>query len=140
MRATQRSDGLVFVTVLRIESWVRNMNQIREVMAPTLQQIEAAIRELDGETRNLLTLGTGSVAHMGIGGGPSSYIVYATFDNDTFHNLIVPSAEGVTRLVAGGQESEYPARLCVGIRQALAAARTFGAFGTLDPALSWETQ
>ena len=108
---------------------------------PSWNDIETAIRSLDGETRTLVVLGIGNpVPHMGIGGGTGGqYILYETPDNLTFHNLINPNADkGKVRLKAGGQEAEYRSKLCVRLAEVLQAARTYAESGQIDPTLNWE--
>jgi hypothetical protein len=108
---------------------------------PSWNDIEKAIRGLDGETRTLVVLGIGNpVPHMGIGGGTGGqYILYETPDNLTFHNLINPNTDkGKVRLTAGGQEAEYRSKLCVRLAEVLQAAKTYAESGQLDPTLDWE--
>jgi len=110
---------------------------------PTWRDIETAIRRLNGDTCTLLMLGIGEpVPHMGIGGGENGrYIVYATLDNWTFHNLINPgAAAGKSLLVAGGQRGDYANRQLVGLQEALRAAKTYAEAGQLDSTLVWEKQ
>jgi immunity protein Imm1 of predicted polymorphic toxin system len=112
-----------------------------ERLNPSWNDIETAIRGLDGQTRTMVVLGIGNpVPHMGIGGGTNGqYILYETPDNLTFHNLINPNADqSKVRLIAGGQESEYRAKLCVGLAEVLRAAKSYAESGQLDPTLNWE--
>ena len=115
-----------------------------EKQNPTWADIEAAIRRLDGETCTLVCLGIGEppVPHMAIGGGTAAkYIVYHTQDNRTFYNLINPEpAAGRCLLKAGGQFGDYELRLCVGLKEALRAARTYAQTGQSDATLTWERQ
>jgi hypothetical protein len=110
---------------------------------PTWQDIEVAIRRLDGDSCSLLSLGFDDpVPHMGIGGGEDGkYIVYATADNWVFHNLIHPQAPpGKSLLVAGGQRGAYANKQCVGLPEVLRAAKTYAESGQLDSSLVWEKQ
>ena len=114
----------------------------REVIAnPDWSQIESAIRELDGNTKTLVTSGEDDETYITIGGGNGGkYIVSVTFDNLEFHNLIDLSKPNQTEtLVVGGQEGIYPAKMCVDLLRCLLAARTFTECGKLDSLLSWET-
>ena len=81
---------------------------------PTWEDIEAAIRRLDGNTCTLLCLGIGKppVPHMGIGGVEDGcYVVYCTLDKRTFHKLIDAQAPvGKRVLTAGGQRGDYNLR------------------------------
>lgn len=88
----------------------------------------------------ILGIGPPPVPHMAIGGGDSGrYIVYATPDNLTFYKLINPQApSGRCSLVAGGQRADYELRLCVGLQEALRAAKVYAETGRHDPALKWD--
>lgn len=125
---------------LSVEKWVGNRNEREVIKNPRWSQIEAAIRELDGKRKTLVTLGADGEAYMSIGGGESGkYIVSVTFDNIDFQNLIDSSQPDATeKLVVGGQEGIYPAKMCVDLLPCLLAARTFSASGQLDRLLCWE--
>jgi len=106
-------------------------------------EIESAIRLLDGDIKTLLVLSTGDVVpHLSIGGGNDLYVCYATFDNESFHNLIDPSkaSDQELPLVAGGQEGLYPAQQCVNLETVLIAARAFAEDGKLSDAVSWQSE
>jgi len=109
---------------------------------PSWIDIETAIRSLDGDTRTLLVLGIGDppVPHMAIAGGEEGqYIVYTTLDNMIFHKLIKPEAPpGKCLLVAGGQRGEYDRKMCVGLFEAIRAAKTYCETGKEDPSLVWQ--
>jgi hypothetical protein len=76
---------------------------------------------------------------MAIGGGPHEYIVYLTLDNDIFHYLVDPAKSDAERkLVVGGQEGTYSAKLCVGVAAVMQAAKTFAELGTMDRSVDWE--
>jgi hypothetical protein len=115
-----------------------------EHLNPSWPEIEAAIRRLDGKDCTLLVLGIGEppVPHMAIGGGEDGlYIVYTTPDNRTFYKLVNPKAPpGKRLLVAGGQRGDYDCRICVGLSDAITAAKTYAETGQCDPTLSWEKQ
>jgi Immunity protein Imm1 len=112
-----------------------------ELDNPTCEDIEAAIRRLDGDSCSLLILGIGNppTPHMAIGGGEHGrYIVYATPDNIVFHKLIDPDAgAGKCLMVAGGQRGNYDLELCVSLTRALRAAKSYAETGGLDPTLTW---
>lgn len=114
----------------------------RQMENPTWEQIETAIRRLDGERCTLLILGVGDpVPHMGIGGGEDGkYIVYATPDNMSFHTLVNPGAPpGKCMLTAGGQAGDYELKRCVSLREVLLAAKTYAETGQIEAGLSWES-
>jgi hypothetical protein len=113
-----------------------------EVQHPAWKDIESAVRRLNGGSCSLLILGIGPppVPHMAIGGGDQGrYIVYVTPDNVVFYKLVNPNApQGKWLMVAGGQEGDYDLELCVGLTEALQAAKTYAESGMLDPKLAWK--
>ena len=130
----------MFVLDLSVEKWTGNKNESEFIENPNWSQIESAIRELDGKIRTLVTLGVDEDTYMTIGGGESKkYVLSATFDNMNFLNLVDLSQPDTTeKLVVGGQEGIYQARMCVDLLSCLLAARTFAESGKLDSLLSWQ--
>lgn len=130
----------MFISDLSIEKWVSNKNESDFIEKPSWTQIESAIRELDGKSKTLVTLGVDEDTYMTIGGGESrKYIVSVTFDNISFHNLVdLSKPDGTEKLVVGGQEGIYPTKMCVDLFPSLVAARTFAESGKLDSLLSWQ--
>ena len=114
-----------------------------EQLSPNWEDIEKAIRRMDGNLCSLVILGIGDpTPHMGIGGGrDGKYVLYATPDNWVFYNLVDPNASpGEQVLIAGGQPAEYPNRQCLGLAEVLCAAKTYSETGQLDSSLVWEEQ
>lgn len=75
-----------------------------------------------------------------IGGGENDvYVVTATFDNNSFYNLIIKSQIGEPiQLVAGGQQGEYPHKMCVENNSMFLAVKSFVLTGKLDSSFTWE--
>jgi hypothetical protein len=135
----QKSDtSLVFK--LSAEEWLSNSNQGELIKDPNWVQIEAAIRDLDGKSKTLVTLKSDDETYMNIGGGKSGkYVVTATFDNTKFYVLVnLSKSDEKETLVVGGEEKNYPAKMCVDLLHCLVAARTFTESGKLDALLDWE--
>ena len=132
----------MFVLNLSAENWVGNQDEGDLIANPTWSQIEKAIRELDGKSKTLVTLGVDDECYMSIGGGESGkYIVNVTFDNVSFHNLVEPSKpDAIDKLVVGGQEGNYSAKMSVNLERVLLAAQTFTVSGKLEKSLSWEEE
>lgn len=129
----------MFVVDMTTEKWVDNQNEADLIENPSWNQIETAIRELDGEKHTLVTLGINEDIYMSIGGGENKYIVTATSDNLNFYVLIdATKFQQVETLVVGGQKGNYPANQCVDLLRCLLAARTFTELGKLDSLLIWE--
>jgi len=106
------------------------------------RQIKQGIRELNGTSKTFVTLGADDGCYMSSGGGESDqYIVNITLDKVSFHNLVVLSKpEAREKLVVGGQEGNYSARMCVNKERALLAAQTFTVSGQFQISLSGEEE
>jgi Immunity protein Imm1 len=129
----------MFVVDMTTEKWIGNKNEGDLIENPSWNQVEKAIRELDGEHQTLVTLGVNEDTYMSIGGGENKYIVTVTFDNFNFYILIDSTkSEQIEKLVVGGQKGNYPANQCVDLLRCLLAARTFTELGKLDDLLTWE--
>ena len=131
----------MFVSDLSVEKWIDNFNQDELIENPTWEQIETAIRELNGKNKTLVTLGSEDETYMSVGGGRGGkYVVTVTFDNLDFHVLVnfLKADKKVEKLIVGGQEGNYSAKMCVDLLPCLLAARTFSESGKLDSLLSWE--
>lgn len=88
----------------------------------------------------MLTIQGPGEQHLAVGGGSGRYVVYATFDNCDFLNLLAATVDdGSVLLNAGGQEGDYSARQIVDLTQAEKAARAFFAGLRLDPRLPSST-
>jgi len=106
------------------------------------RQIEQGIRELNGTTKTLVTLGADDECYMSIGGGESGkYMVNIICDKVSFHDLVVSSKlDAREKLVVGEQEGNYSVRMCVNLETALLAAQTFTVSGQLPISLSGEEE
>ena len=110
-----------------------------DVPRPSWPQIETAIRALDGKRRTMVILGADGESHLTVGGGSSNrYVVYMTFDNMQFLNLMSRDrADKTVRLFVGGQDGLFPDNSVVDIALALRAAKTFAETGQPDPLCKW---
>lgn len=126
---------------IRGDCWDGVLNHEWHIDAPTVDEFEHALQRLDARCFTMLTIQGDGVLHMTIGGGAGRYVVYATFDNEEFWNLLCREpAKGIILLNAGGQEGDFPATHVVSIEQACAAGRVFLDACKLDPAQQWERQ
>jgi hypothetical protein len=93
----------MFVVDMTTEKWIGNQNEGDLIENPSWNQVEKAIRELDGENQTLVTLGVNEDTYMSIGGGKNKYIVTVTFDNFNFYILIDSAkSEQIETLIVGG--------------------------------------
>lgn len=111
------------------------------VLSASAEDLDQALDRLDARTYTMLTIAGDGEQHLAIGGGGGRYVVYATFDNERFWNLLRSEpVDGVELVTAGGQEGEYPAMQVVTLSQARAAGRVFLDAGKLDPDQEWGEQ
>jgi hypothetical protein len=128
----------MFVLDMTTEKWVGNKNLGSFIENPNWNQIESAIRELDGVNHTLVTIGADEETYMSIGGGAGKYVVTVTFDNFDFYILMDSSkSNDIEKLVIGGQGGNFPANQCIDLLRCLLAARTFALEGKLDELLTW---
>jgi hypothetical protein len=135
----QKSEtNLVFK--LSAEKWVSNSNEGELIKDPNWIKIEAAIRELDGNTKTLVTLKSDDETYMKIRRGKSGkYVVTATFNHKIFNFLVnLSKSDEIEKLIVDEQEENYPPKRCVDLLHCLLAARTFTESGKLDALLDWE--
>ncbi|MDF5735010.1 MULTISPECIES: Imm1 family immunity protein [unclassified Nostoc] len=129
----------MFISKFSVEHWLGNQNRGCVEQAQSWLEIEAAIKELNGQRKTLVTLETEGETHMAIGGGIQKYMVYVTFDNDNFHYLVDPSKSDTDEtVIVGGQEGIYPAKSCIDLNRTLKAAKTFAELGTMEKSVIWE--
>lgn len=141
----------MYIETLSFEDWQGIHNRGEIITDPTLEQVEAALRDLDGSRRTLVTLQAPDGSYLAIGGGNDGrYVVSATISSGTMggeeiFNLTSPydaeqRSETLTRcwVVTGGQGADYPRRETVELERALHAARVYAERGVLDSSLPWE--
>ena len=71
----------MYATALSTDFWQAVRCDASDIAHPSPEDIEAAIKALDGKHRTTVTI-TRNDAHLAVGGGTGGqYVVYATFDN-----------------------------------------------------------
>lgn len=126
---------------IRGDRWDGPLNHDWTIEDASPADFERALEQLDGRSRTMLTVEGDGQRHLTVGGGAGRYVVYISFDNDDFWNLLCPIPQaGIVLLNAGGQEGDYPAKQIVDLAQARAAGRAFFDHQGLDPAQQWEKQ
>lgn len=127
--------------VMQGDSWRGVLNDEWHVDDPSWDDVSRAIQRLDAKTFTMVTIQRPGEQHLSVGGGGGQYVVYATFDNGDFWNLVSRTVDdGTVLLNAGGQDGEYPARQIVDLHQAQTAARAFFENTQLEPSLCWQKQ
>ena len=123
------------------DRWDGALNDEWQVDRASDSDFEEALLRLDAQVYTMLTIWDEDDAGLTIGGGAGRYVVYATFGNEDFWNLLRSEpADGMVLLNAGGQEGDFPANRVVDIEQAAAAGRVFLYSRRLDPSQRWQKQ
>src|SRR5262249_20693878 len=116
----------------------------REILNPSLEEIESSIRGLDGRCCSLVMLFTDQASNLSIAGGNDErFVVDVTHGiNGPYTSLLdadpdssKPVAE--VDVVVGGQEVPYPENRVVGLNKALVAAKYWAKYGKEDPSMLW---
>lgn len=115
--------------------------QEKIIEKPSWEQIEAAIRLLNNQTKNDLYLHGGVNSWLCVGGGEGQYVLTGTANNDSFPVLVNPQKASTPKLVLiiGGQAGEYSANCVHDLSQTLQATRDFYDFGGFSSITSWST-
>jgi len=136
-----KNDSQSFTPRIEGDDWEGLTDRDWSIDNPTDVDLDHAVDRLDAQRYTLLTVCGEGESHLMVGGGGGQYIVYVTFDNWDFWNLLRSTpATGKVMLNAGGQEGDYPARQIVTKEQAVGAARFFLRERCLDPNQTWEKQ
>jgi Immunity protein Imm1 len=123
------------------DQWSGIYNQEWQHESPSSDDFSNALRNLDALKHTMLTIHADDEAHLTIAGGNSRYVVYATFDNEEFWNLLGSGkSTEIVMLNAGGQEGDFPARQVVDLNQAMSAGLAFLGSQQLDSFQKWERQ
>jgi hypothetical protein len=132
----------MYATALSTDYWQGVRCDGSDIANPSPEDIEAAIKALDGKHRSTVTIRGNDVAHLAVGGGTGGqYVVYATFDNTRFFTLMsAEQSESKVLLLIGGQEGGYPNSIVVNLPLAMAAAKSFAETGQIDPTLQWRSE
>lgn len=119
-------------------TWDEGYDQ-RELPSPGPSDVESRIQGLNGVDRTLVTVYRDE-SHLAVGGSADDgLVVYCTFDNEVFWQLLGETdSDEPIQVVAGGQAGSYPARHVVTLAAALTAANEFSRTGTRDAGLRWE--
>lgn len=123
------------------DQWIGVYNQEWQHESPSSNAFSGALRNLDALKHTMLTIHANDEAHLTIAGGNGRYVVYATFDNEEFWNLLgTDTSTEMVMLNAGGQEGDFPARQVVDLNQAMSAGLAFLGSRQLDSSQGWERQ
>ena len=120
---------------------VRRGAELQEVpFAPSEGDVMRALDRLNGKDATMITLEDGD-NKLFVAGGPEVFSVVAWLGDDRIYDLVGdPLASGTQNLVLGGQLTPVPARHCVPLERARAAALEFFGAGTVRISHGWEKQ
>jgi len=124
---------------LTFDSQLERKANLQTICDPTWEQIEEAIRRLDGKVHTEVLLS--KAGQLSIGGGAGQYFVSIFTDDERSLIAIDQSktAQEHTALVSGGQTVSLPKRQIVDVDAALRAARAYFETERPDPTLTWDT-
>ena len=132
----------MYVVEMFADSWEGIEQSGNILLNPSWEDIDAAIRKLNGGEYTIVRLQGKDEAHMAIGGGGHGrYIVYATFNNEEFFNLLCDDkAIGSVLLFIGGREQDLPMETVVEVDLVFKAVKTFVERGELESNLQWKKE
>ncbi|HMV87752.1 MAG TPA: Imm1 family immunity protein [Blastocatellia bacterium] len=126
-------------SVLVIDQWQGNLNEEKAIADPKWKDIESAIKALDGKRHTMVTIKNKANNYLIVGGGKGNkYVVIATFDNQSFYNLVTGLNGKTERLVVGGQIGDYPSNMCVTLDTTLNVSKTYFENNELDTSAIWQ--
>ncbi len=124
------------------DDWQGVISKDKEYKCISIDQIIAAIDKLNGENKTLIELIIDDDNFLTLAGGNEGrYICYIT-QNGSIYNLINTDYirnDKTVLIVAGGQQGDFSARLCVKYDQTTKAAISYYQNGQKDPDLFWES-
>jgi Immunity protein Imm1 len=121
------------------DHWEGVLNHEWTVEEASSADLDRALERLDARIYTMITVQLGGEQHLTIGGGAGQYVVYATFDNEVFWNLLRPQPiVGTVLLNVGGQQGDFLAAQVVDKQQARVAGHVFLNACLLNPTQQWE--
>jgi Immunity protein Imm1 len=130
----------MYVRALTKDNWEGERDASEHIKNPSWNDLETAIRALDGGRRTVVVLEGERGANLTIGGGADGrYIVCATLENgDIFTLCLSEQSLAKVTLYIGGQDGEFPDNFIVDIATAMLAAKTFAKSGQLNSTALWQ--
>ena len=118
------------IELLTVCEWNGPHMDRADILYPTWDQVEDAIRCLDEHDRNDLYLrpsASNPETYLAVGGGAGRYLVTGSIENERFPTVVKDGDGdgGCEILVVGGQSGDYPRNWIVDLDTALAATRSF---------------
>ena len=135
----------MYVKRIAEDNWSGPYSNHIEYTCDNIDQVNAAIRNLNGRNKTEVYFHGDGKGSFSVGGGKDGrYMAFVTIGvDDEFHNLVDPTKsrdQAEVEIVTGGQAGLFPPKQCVTLEMALEAARQFALDGTMSPLLAWEKQ
>jgi hypothetical protein len=113
-----------------------------EVYDPTWDQIESAIRRLDGNHRSIVIIGQldPETDFMGIGGGKDGVYRCFVYDRQGREFAVIDPSKPPDKLVdiLMGQKTSVSLQECIDLDTVLLAAKSYAESGQLEKKLTWK--
>jgi Immunity protein Imm1 len=117
-----------------------------EIVCPSWEEIEAALRQMNGRNKNILILYPDideieDGEFMSIGGGENQQFVCCVYDNDGVDHCLTNPEESSEEIiyVYMGQTTGQSKNQVTSIERVLLAVETYVQHGQLDTNLYWES-
>jgi hypothetical protein len=128
---------------LVICEWLGARRRDHEIVAPGWELIEAAIRAMNGASRNdiyLMPREEEPDTYLCIGGGAGRYIATGSVRNEFYPTIVdgLRAAEPQEILTVGGQAGRYDANWIIDESTVIRVARAFYEAGDFAPELNWK--
>jgi hypothetical protein len=132
----------VAIELLVVCEWDGPLLKETPFLHPKWEQIEAAIRSLNGHERNDLYLVPQArvrETYLAVGGGEGGFLVTGSDAGEEFPTYVNASLPAEPRKLptVGGQEGDYPGNWIVSLIEALDAVRGFYNGGGFNACSSW---
>ena len=130
------------IELLVVCEWEGPLLKQTPFLHPKWEQIEAAIRSLNGQERNDLYLVPQArvrETYLAVGGGDGGFLVTGSISGVEFPTYVNASRPVEPRrlLMVGGQEGDYPGNWILDLVEALDAVRVFFTGGCFSACSSW---
>ena len=131
------------IKTLTTSYWDHKARVYEDIINPSWEQVEAAIRALNNRERNdiyLMPSESNPETYLSISGGNGRYFVTGSIDNQRFPTVIdlKKSSQGKERLVSGGQEILISSQWIVDLETALNVIKSFYEAGGFNCGIEWQ--
>lgn len=131
---------IMIVTTLEATFWEDGVHDAVDMQAPKWEDVETAIRAMDGHVYDSVFLHGAGGSYMGIAcGGRQKYVIAGSLaGKGPFILSLGESIKGQCTVTIGGQDNDYLNDEVVPLKVALVVAKTFFERGECDEAFVWK--